>query len=110
MAPKFQPSHPYEDTDRDRGMTPWEIRYTLRQGLFSTAFWLDSGERAIKAFAGGLATGFGSNAVDLDVFQASALKIVERSALLAATSIVFSIVSAPKDGISPASLVPHPGA
>lgn len=77
--------------------------------IWSKRFWLDAGERALKAFAGGIVTGFGSNAVDLHVFQATAVTVLVRSALLAVVSVLMSIASSKANGLSPASIAP-PGA
>lgn len=77
--------------------------------IFSKAFIVDAGERAVKAFVGGLVAGFGSNVVDLNVLQAAAVTVLERSAILAATSLALSIMSAGRSNtISPASVAPTP--
>lgn len=77
--------------------------------IFSKAFIVDAGERAVKAVAGGMLTGFGSNLADLHVLHASALTVTERSLLLGVASLLLSIVSAGRSGtISPASVASTP--
>jgi len=70
---------------------------------------LDALERSLKAFAGAAAAGFGGGIVDVNLFQASTVTILERSASLAGISLLLSVASVKADGISPASVVP-PGA
>lgn len=74
--------------------------------IFTKAWVLDSLERAVKAFAGAILAGFGSNAIDLNALQANAVTVVVRAAILAATSVLLSVASAPARGISPASILP----
>lgn len=74
--------------------------------IFTKAWVIDAGERALKAFAGAELAALGSNAVDLNVLQATAGTGLIRSAILGGMSVLLSIVSAPARGISPASIVP----
>lgn len=77
--------------------------------IFSKAFIVDAGERAVKAFAGGLLAGFGSNVADVNVLQATAVTVLQRSAILGVTSLLLSIVSTARSNtVSPASIVQNP--
>lgn len=77
--------------------------------IFSKAFIVDAGERAVKAVAGGMLTGIGSNLADLHALHASAVTVTERSLLLGVASLLLSIVSTTRSNtVSPASIAPAP--
>lgn len=74
--------------------------------IFSKAFVLDAGERAVKAFAGGVLTAIAQGPAGIDLFHADLVKDVELGGSLALVSVLMSLASAKASGISPASLVP----
>lgn len=73
--------------------------------LFTLAFWLDAGERALKSFGQGSATAL-VQAHAVGLFDASWQNVLGAGGLMAAASLLTSIASAPVAGASPASLAP----
>jgi hypothetical protein len=79
-----------------------------KRTIFTTAFWLDSAERAIKSFAQACVLVWAQNYAPgaLNVFDADLANMFGFAFSAAVLSFLTSVASSRTDGISPASLVP----